>query len=105
MSKHKLSKIECNKLYNSIIVLIKKSDSKFFKLKKLKGAMGYCEWEVGILLDYRREFIATLIHECIHYLRPAWPESQVLYAEKRIINTITIKQIIKLIKVFANCIE
>ena len=85
--------------------LIKKSDSNFFKLKKLKGVMGYCEWEVGISLDYRKEFIATLIHECIHYLKPSWSETQVLYAEKRVINCITIKQLIKLIKTFANCIE
>lgn len=85
--------------------LIKKSDSNFFKLKKLKGVMGYCEWEEGISLDYRKEFIATLIHECIHYLKPSWSETQVLYAEKRVINCITIKQLIKLIKNFANCIK
>lgn len=101
MSKHRLSSAECYNLYRRIVALIKKSEPGFFKLKKLKGAMGYCEWEAGIILDYRREFIATLIHECIHYLKPSWSETHVLYAEKRVINSITSKQIIKLIKLIA----
>lgn len=100
MSKQKLSEKDCKYLYKKIIQMIKKSEKNFFKLKKLKGAMGYCEWEDGIILDYRREFIATLIHECIHFLKPAWSETQVLYAEKRIINSITIKQTINLLKIF-----
>lgn len=100
----KLSKKECIKIYDKIINLIITADTDFFKLQKLKGVMGYCAWEDGIMLDYRRELIPTLIHECIHYMYPDWSETQVLYAEKRIINTINLVQVIKLIKCFANII-
>lgn len=103
MSK-KLSNEDCLKLYNRIIKLVKKSDFNFFKLKKLRGAMGYCEWEKGIILDYRRELVPTLIHECIHYLEPEWSESKVLYSEKRVVNVIDSKQITKLLKLFIQCL-
>jgi len=99
--KLKLNKCSSLKIFNKILKLIKTSNASFFRFKKLKGAMGYCEWEDGILLDYRRELLPTLVHECIHYLNPEWTETEVLYAEKRIINTISIKQAIKLLKAFA----
>lgn len=102
MASKKLTKVDCNKIFKRVIRLIETSDLKFFKLKKLKGIMGYCEWENGIGLDYRRELIPTLVHECIHFLYPKWSETQVLYAEKRVINSATIKQVIKLIKVFSD---
>lgn len=98
--KIKLTKEDSIKLYNKIVRLIKKSNLDFFKLKKLKGVMGYCEWENGISLDYRRELIPTLIHECIHFLNPKWSETQVLYAEKRVVNSITAVQVIKILKLF-----
>jgi hypothetical protein len=101
--KIKLSKKDSLKLYNKIIHLIKKSNLDFFKLKKLKGVMGYCEWDDGIIIDYRKEFIPTLIHECIHFLEPTWSETQVLYAEKRVVNSITPNQVIKLLKNFIGC--
>lgn len=101
----KISDIECLKLYKKIMSLIRKSPLGFFKLRKLKGAMGYCEWEDGITIDYRKELIPTVIHECIHFLNPSWPESRVLYTEKRVVNCINNKQILKLLKVFtANCV-
>lgn len=96
----KLPRPEILKIYKKIFSLIKTSEVGFFKLKKLKGAMGYCEWEQGITLDYRRELFATLIHECIHYLYPDWSETQVLYAERRVVNTITSKQVAKLLLIF-----
>lgn len=102
--KIKLSKQDSLKLYKKIAKLIDNADVGFFRIKKLKGVMGYCEWEDGIVLDYRRELFATLIHECIHYLKPKWSESQVLYAEKRVINSITSVQVVKLLKSFAECI-
>ena len=101
----KLSNKESLILFYRIIRLLKKSDRGFFKIKKLKGAMGYCEWEDGILIDYRREFIPTIIHECIHFLEPQWNETQVLYAEKRIINTINVEQIKNILKLFLDSLE
>ena len=101
-AKIKLTKKDSIKIFNKIIKLIKESDIDFFKLRKLKGAMGYCEWEDGISLDYRRELVPTLIHECIHFLYPSWSETQVLYAEKRVVNSINLMQVIKILKHFTS---
>ncbi len=100
----KLNNKEALILYYRVVRLLKKVDKDFFRLKKLKGAMGYCEWEDGIVIDYRREFIPTIVHECIHYLEPTWTETQVLYAEKRVINTVSIEQIKNILKLFLDCI-
>jgi hypothetical protein len=102
--KKKLNNKEALILYYRVIRLLKKVDKDFFRLKKLKGAMGYCEWEDGIVIDYRRELIPTIVHECIHYLEPDWTESQVLYSEKRVMNTVNIEQIKNILKLFLDCI-
>ena len=96
----KLSKEDCFVLFRRILDCIKSKKRGFFVLKKLKGVHGWCEWEDGVLLDYRKDFIPTIIHECIHLLEPDWPESQVAYAEKRVINTISEDDIIVLLMIF-----
>ena len=96
----KLTKIECDVLFQKIIALIKKSKRGFFILKKLNdGAHGYCDWDDGIIIDYRRDFIPTIIHECIHFLEPEWTEKQVMYAESRVINNITDTEVIMLLMI------
>lgn len=99
-TRNRLSKVDIKSLYRRVYSLIKRKSGPFFKLCKLRGVMGWCEWEDGIKIDYRKEFIPTLIHECVHYLKPDWSESAVLYAEKRIINTLTPKQVISILKAF-----
>lgn len=69
-------------------------------LKKLKGVHGYCDWDDGILLDYRKDLIPTIVHECIHYIEPNWSEAQVMYAESRVINTMSQDDITKLLMFF-----
>ena len=101
----KLTEKDCAKLFNRITRLIRKSHLNFFRFKKLKGAMGYCYWDQGIVLDHRRELVPTLIHECIHFLEPTWSESRVLYAEKRVVNYINNKQLLKLLKLFIECFD
>lgn len=96
----KLSKEESLSLFERIIESIRKQKKGFFTLKKLKGVHGYCEWEEGIILDYRKEFIATIIHECIHFIEPDWSEAQVAYSESRVINTITEDDVIRLLMFF-----
>lgn len=97
----KLSNVESIELFDRVINCIKSQKKGFFVLKKLKGVHGWCEWEDGVLLDYRKDLIPTIIHECIHLLEPDWSESQVAYSEKRVINTITEDNVIKLLMIFA----
>ncbi len=96
----KLNKSDALALFDRVIDCIKKQEKGFFVLKKLRQVHGYCEWEDGIILDYRRDFIPTIIHECIHLLEPDWSEAQVMYSESRIINTVTEDDIIKLLLYF-----
>lgn len=96
----KLSKEDSLALYERVLDCIKNRDKGFFILKKLKGVHGYCDWDDGILLDYRKDLIPTIVHECIHYIEPDWSEAQVVYAESRVINTVTEDDIIKLLMFF-----
>lgn len=97
---NKLSKEESLLLFERIVESIQKQKKGFFVLKKLNGAHGYCEWDEGIVLDYRKEFVATIIHECIHLLEPDWSESQVMYSESRVINTISEDDVVRLLLFF-----
>jgi hypothetical protein len=96
----KLTKEDSIELFQRIINCIKSKKKGFFTLKKLKGVHGWCEWEDGIILDYRKDFIPTIIHECIHLLEPNWSESQVIYSEKRVINSISEDEVGLLLMVF-----
>lgn len=62
-------------------------------LKKLRGREGYYDPSTEeIAVDYRKEFISTMVHEVIHHLHPYWSESKVVSKEKEIMNTITVRQ-------------
>ena len=96
----KLTTEESLELFDRIINVIKKQKKGFFYLKKLKGYCGYCDWDEGITLDYRKDIIPTLIHECIHLLEPEWSEAQVAYSEKRVVNALTEDNVIMLLMFF-----
>ena len=96
----KIQKDEVELLFNRVLECIKDQERGYFVFKKLKGVHGYCEWEDGIFLDYRKDLIPTIIHECLHLLEPDWSEAQVLYTESRIINTVKEDDIIKLLMFF-----
>lgn len=73
-----------------------------FQLKKIKNCQGLCDYaEDTIFIDYRREFISTLIHECIHYIYPEYSETRVITEEKMVMNTITPRQVRNILKRFA----
>lgn len=73
-----------------------------FSFHKLRGYQGICDYEEdSIRLDYRKEFISTLVHECVHYIYPDYSETKVIREEKIIMNTITDRQVRNIIKRFA----
>lgn len=96
----KLSNEESLELFEKVISRIKSTKKGYFVLKKLKGVHGWCEWEDGVLLDYRKDLVPTIIHECIHLLEPDWSEAQVCYSERRVINTISEDDVIRLLIIF-----
>lgn len=99
-AKKTITKKEAIEFFVRILKCINKQKKGFFILKKLRGVHGYCEWEDGILLDYRKELVPTIIHECIHLLEPDWAEAKVMYTERRIINAITDDDVKILLNIF-----
>lgn len=76
-----------------------------FTLKKLRGVHGWCIKDEktfdSVLLDYRCDLIAALIHECLHYLYDEWSETKVLEMERNILNQMSLRQVKNTIKRFA----
>jgi len=102
-----LSVYRCNNILKDIVRLVKSKPPSFFHIKKLRGYSGWCVWEDKtngdhIQLDYRHCLFSTAIHECVHYLFPHWPETQVRYAEKRIINNVDTLSLSKLLLELTN---
>lgn len=81
----KLKKEEIKKLYKDALLLVKNKPPEFFNLRKMRNAVGLCYW-TDIELDYRRDIIPTAFHELFHYMNPEWSESDIRYAESRVIN-------------------
>jgi hypothetical protein len=84
----KLGKIRIKKLYKRCLNLARRKPPEFFSFKKMRGAHGYCNW-TDLEFNPSGELLATAYHECIHYLEPEWSETQVMYAESRVINVLT----------------
>lgn len=53
---------------------------------------GSCNW-TDIEIDPRTNLLSTAYHECVHYLYPDWSETQVLYTESRLINSLSVLDI------------
>jgi hypothetical protein len=81
--------------------LVKQKPPKFFNLRKMNGTVGLCYW-TDIELDYRRDIIPTAFHELFHFLYPDWSESEVKYAESRIINVCSSLEIAEFLKRLAD---
>ena len=72
---------------------IKNSESNIH-FKKIHGCQGfYDESKDEICIDYRKEIIPTIIHEFLHKWYPEKSETWVLAEERRIVNSLTQKQI------------
>lgn len=103
------------KKYKPIEVYVHKI-CKLFKSKKVKFALCSLKDMHGvyittesddyhaIVLDPYKEFVPTLIHECIHYLYPKYSEKKVLKVEKMIMGSGP-KNIIKILKQFSKNIK
>lgn len=73
-----------------------------FVLRKMHLYQGECDWVDDVItVDYRREFISTLIHEVLHYFHPTWSETKVLREEKKIINALSVRQVRNVLKCYA----
>jgi hypothetical protein len=87
----KLTKRQLIQIHNRCINLIRRKPPTFFIFKKLGNCYGICDYENDVVkLDHRRDIVRVAYHECVHYLFPDWSETQVLYAESRLINSLSV---------------
>jgi hypothetical protein len=94
----KLNRQHITNVYKRCLNLIRKKPPGFVIFKKLRYH-GWCREAEDILeVDHRKDMLRTAYHECIHYLYPSWSETQVIYAESRLINNCSILQNVKFLK-------
>lgn len=100
---------EARLIINRIIRLLSKPPEElptFLIRKKLirsgsENHVGECSYDSITLVAFY-DIIPTLIHEMIHFIYDDWTETKVLKTEKFIKRYITIKDLTKIIKLFAN---
>jgi hypothetical protein len=86
----RLTKKDVKNVYNRCLSLVRRKPAEFFIFKKLK-ICGWCLYdEDAVVIDHRKDMLRTAYHELIHYLYPDWSESQVIYAESRVVNGVSI---------------
>lgn len=96
----KLTKKQLTQIHNRCLNLVRRKPVEFFIFKKMKKYEGSCNW-TDIEIDPRTNLLSTAYHECVHYLYPDWSETQVLYAESRLINCLSVLNITKFLKCLA----
>jgi len=88
--KQKQQKKEIDFIIKRLYVYLKTHPGCIF-LKKISGScVGYYDdAEETITIDYRCDFVPTLIHEFIHHMRPKWNEKMVIREEKKVMKHLT----------------
>jgi hypothetical protein len=76
-------------IIQNIITFIKSKPPEFFQFKKIHGPTTGIYKGDHIEIDFRKDLIQTIIHECIHALHPKFSETKVLSLERKIIKSIT----------------
>ena len=93
---------EAKSLIRAIIRVLRNPPDNFptfvFK-KRLNGISGFYDFDTITLAIYA-EPIQTLFHEIIHFLHSDWTESKVINCEKMVKHYITMKEVIKILKLF-----
>ena len=83
-----------------------KEEPENFILRKLKKNDGFYDPDTEeIHIDYRGEILPTLIHECLHKWFPDRSEKWVYGQESSIVNNLTTKQAVNLLRVLLNTIR
>jgi hypothetical protein len=97
----KLSAKDIKHVYERCLSLVRRKPPEFVVFKKLK-ICGWCLYEDdAVVIDHRKDMLRTAYHECIHYLFPEWSETQVMYAESRVVNRVSILDNVRFLKLLA----
>lgn len=94
----RLSAKDVKNVYGRCLSLVRRKPAEFVVFKKLK-ICGWCLYEDDtVVIDHRKDMLRTAYHECIHYLFPEWSETQVMYAESRVVNGVSILENVRFLK-------
>jgi len=88
-----------------IISFIKSKPPMFFQFKKIHGRVTGIYKGDHIELDFRKDLVQTIIHECVHALYPELSETKVIAIEKDIIKTVTNLEVAELLTILAKKIR
>ena len=98
----KQRKLECYSFTKRLYRLLRSHPDRIDFQKLSRGVYGYYYDETEeIVIDYRRQIIPTLVHEALHHFHKDWSETRVYNEERRMMNSLTPRQIKNLIKVIA----
>jgi len=89
----------------TIINFIQSKPPEFFQFKKIHGRTTGMFKGDHIELDFRKDLIQTIIHECIHAIYPELSETKVIKAEKSILKIITNHQVAEILSILAKKIK
>ena len=92
---------------HQVLKIIQSDNTKFCLLKIRKNyCHGYCIFfkmensPIIIILDPRKEFISTLVHECLHGAYQTLSETKISKLERKIMENITKTEILNLLDTF-----
>ncbi|CAB5226269.1 hypothetical protein UFOVP760_48 [uncultured Caudovirales phage] len=92
-------------LIQTIISFIKTKPPEFFQFKKIHGRTTGIYKEDHIELDFRKDLIQTIIHECIHAIHPELSETKVIQTENKIMKVITNSDVAEILFIVAKKIK
>lgn len=73
----------------NIIEFLRSKPPHFFQFKRIHGRTTGIFKGDHIELDYRKDLIQTILHECLHAIRPDLSETKVIATEKQLMRVIT----------------
>jgi hypothetical protein len=92
-------------IIQNIIAFIKSKPPEFFQFKKIYGrTTGYFKGD-HIELDFRKDLVQSIIHECTHALYPELSETKVLKIERAILKIITNLEVAEILAILAKKIK
>jgi hypothetical protein len=92
-------------IISNIIHLIRSKPPEFFQFKRIYGrTTGFFKGN-HIELDFRKDLVQTVIHECIHALHPELSETKVLAMERAVVKVITNVEVATILAILAKKIK
>jgi hypothetical protein len=89
----------------NIIAFLKSKPPEFFQFKRIYGrTTGFFKGD-HIELDFRKDLVQTIIHECVHALHPELSETKVLKIERDILKIITNLEVAEILAILAKKIK